>query len=186
MDLYSTYDAAIAAIPPYVPTKNEAAELDKLADRLDFWARKSVWNGDDGFSLSEWLAPAAMNDVTTQMTRILDGRMGAFLVLVSVEDGAIVCTQPSLQNCYGAPWRQELKWIVRENGRMVKDANGRWQVYPFMPARASTLGKYGLAEKWVVAPYRLVDKDETLGEAMKRGTAQPSLVRRVDLSGVPA
>lgn len=173
--MFDERDEALGAIPPYVPTAADMKEIEAAGRSLDFWKSKSGWSGDDGFSLTEFCAPSAAADANTRMDYVLNGRLAVFVVLTVAETGEILPARREPLPAYGRPWANEWKWVVRENGRMVRDASGAWATYPINPARTSTHAKRGVKERWIAAPARLVDAGKTLGETLKSGVMHPSL-----------
>lgn len=180
MNFYRTHDEAAQALPGYVPTADEQAQIEACYDKAKWWTdrgEKALWE-TDGFSVTAFVSGPAAEDERKKAKHLLDGRMGVFRVFIRLSDHTIVATEPEEMPSFAHPERSDWKWVVRNQfGRMQRDAEGRWMTYPVSPKRDKTHTDRGYAERWVVLPYRLRDRKEAIGDAMKRGIAVSQLDR---------
>lgn len=184
MRMFDNYAEALATFENevYVPSAEERAEIEAHEQAARDWnerGNKALWD-TDGFSLTAFVAGPAAEDERAKAERIRNGGRGVFLVFVRLSDDAIVATEPERLQHPVHHWRHERKWVVRnERGRMQRDEEGRWMVYPVAPKRTKQAHESrGYAERYVILPYRLVDRAEAIGDAMKRGLACAQLERR--------
>ncbi|HIH2745227.1 TPA: hypothetical protein ACYLN4_000905 [Burkholderia lata] len=164
----------------HVPTASEAATIAGHYEKAQWWNKRgeqALWE-TDGFSMTAFVAGPAAEDERKQAERLQCGGFGLFRVFVRLDDMQIVATQPEELQDFKRIWDTEWKWVVRdEHGRMQRDSAGRWMIYPVSPKRASTHESRGYGERYAVLPYRLVDRKESIGAAMKRGIGVSQLDR---------
>lgn len=170
----------VASALAYVPTSAEADAIAQHYEKAQWWNKRgdeALWE-TDGFSMTAFVAGPAAEDERKQAERLQCGGFGVFHVFVRLDDMQIVATKPEELQDFVRTWATEWKWVVRdEHGRMQRDSAGRWMVYPVNPKRASTHELRGYGERYAVLPYRLVDRKESIGEAMKRGIGVSQLDR---------
>lgn len=182
--MFKTQDEAYAELNGmnYVPTQEEQEQIRKHEEKAEWWIQRgtqALW-ATDGVSLTAFVSSAASEDELKHAERIKNGGLGVFRVFVRLADNKIVAHNPEHMHNKHRPWQNDWKWVVRgPNGRMQKDDQDRWMIYPFSPARMGTHENRGYGERWVVLPYKLVSGDESIGDAMKRGTAVSQLARKI-------
>lgn len=182
--MYKTHDEALQELRNrnYVPTPEEQEQIKAHEEKAEWWRKRgneALWD-TDGFSLTAFVSGPAAEDEEKQAERIRNGGLGVFRVFVRLADDVIVIEKPEAVQNPVAHWRYDMKWIIRdERGRMQRGEDGRWLVFPLAPKRESTHSKRGYAERWCILPYTLVKLDESIGSAMKRGTARSQLDRKI-------